>query len=129
MLLASCTLWFAARPAVSVFTEDPDVVRLGGDYLNVDGFILPLYLLLFAMNSLMQALRRPIWTVWIGIYRQGIGIAMFSALYVFVLDMGTWGVWFGIATSVLTGLLLALFITARVASREIGGLFRRGRLF
>jgi len=114
---------------VSVFTEDPDVVRLGGDYLNVDGFILPLYLLLFAMNSLMQALRRPIWTVWIGIYRQGIGIAMFSALYVFVLDMGTWGVWFGIATSVLTGLLLALFITARVASREIGGLFRRGRLF
>ena len=126
MLLAACLLWFAAKPAIAIFTDDPEVIRHGSNYLNVDGFILPVYLLLFAMNSLLQALKRPIWTLWIGIYRQGLGIAIFTALYLAVLDIGTWAVWFGIATSVLTGFLLAALVTARVARREIGGLIMTG---
>ncbi len=125
MLLASCLLWFAARPAMSLFTPDADVIRIGGNYLNVDGFILPLYLLLFAMNSLLQAMKRPMISLWIGIVRQGLGIALFCALFVIVLEFDTWGVWFGIATSVLTGFVLALGLTHRVARQEIGGLFRR----
>ena len=127
MFVGSLILWFAGRPAVSVFTSDPEVVRIGGDYLNVDGFILPIYIVLFSMNSLLQALKRPIWTLWIGVFRQILGIAAFVSLYVLVLDMGTWGVWFGIATSVVAGLVLALFVTNRVAKKEIGGLFKRQR--
>ena len=125
MLVASLILWVAARPAVSLFSSDPEVVRIGGDYLNVDGFILPVYILLFAMNSLLQALKRPIWTLWIGVFRQGLGIAAFVSLFVLVLGMDTWGVWFGIASSVIAGLGLALAVTSRVAKKEIGGLFRR----
>ena len=125
MLAGSLLLWFAARPAVSLFTSDPEVVRLGGDYLNVDGFLLPIYILLFAMNSLLQAFKRPMYTLWIGIYRQGFGIAVFCAIFVILLDWGSWGVWFGIAASVFTGFLLALRITWSVANREIGGLFSR----
>lgn len=125
MLAAACLLWFAARPAMSIFTADPDVIRIGGNYLNVDGFILPFYLLLFAMNSLLQAMMRPMITLWIGICRQGLGIALFCALFVLVLEFDTWGVWFGIAASVLTGFGLALFLTIRIARQEIGGLIRR----
>ena len=91
----------------------------------MDGFILPVYILLFAMNSLLQALKRPIWTLWIGVFRQGLGIAAFVSLFVLVLGMDTWGVWFGIASSVIAGLGLALAVTSRVAKKEIGGLFRR----
>lgn len=125
MLCASFVLWIASGPAMSLFTDDPDVVRLGKNYLNVDGFILPFYILLFAMNSLLQALKRPIYSLWIGIYRQGFGIAFFCAVYVFILDWGTWGVWLGIATSVITGFVLATYLTMRVARTEIYGLRMR----
>ena len=125
MLCGSLILWFAARPAMGLFSSDPEVVRIGGDYLNVDGFILPVYILLFAMNSLLQALRRPMWTLWIGLYRQGFGIALFVSVFVLILNMDTWGVWFGIAASVLSGFALALHLTSKVAQMEIGGLFRR----
>ena len=125
MLGAAMILWFAARPAMGLFTDDPEVIRIGGNYLNVDGFMLPVYILLFAMNSLLQAFKRPIYTLWIGLYRQGAGIAVFSGVYVFVFGLDSWGVWFGIATSVMTGCLLAFAVTARVARREMGGMFRR----
>jgi Na+-driven multidrug efflux pump len=123
MLCGSLVLWFAARPLVGVFTSDPDVVQIGGDYLHVDGFILPVYIVLFAINSFLQALKRPMATVWIGLYRQGIAVAIFCYLFVRVLDLGTWGVWFGIAVAVTTGLILSLFIAERTARVLIGGLF------
>ena len=77
--------------------------------------MLPVYILLFAMNSFLQALKHPMHTLWIGIYRQGFGIAFFCAVFVLVLEWGTWGVWFGIAASVASGFLLALWITWSVA--------------
>ena len=127
MLLASLLLWVASKPAMSFFTDDPEVIRIGGNYLNVDGFMLPIYILLFAMNSLLQALKRPMFTLWIGIYRQGFGIAFFCAIFVLVFDWGTWGVWLGVAASVATGLVLAFWFTLRVARKEIGGIFRQSR--
>ena len=127
MLLASLLLWVASKPAMSLFTDDPEVIRIGGNYLNVDGFMLPIYILLFAMNSLLQALKRPMFTLWIGIFRQGFGIAFFCAIFVLVFDWGTWGVWLGVAASVATGLLLAFWFTLRVARKEIGGIFRQSR--
>ncbi|MCE2524014.1 MAG: MATE family efflux transporter [Rhodobacteraceae bacterium] len=127
MLLASLLLWVASKPAMSLFTDDPEVIRIGRNYLNVDGFMLPIYILLFAMNSLLQALKRPMFTLWIGIFRQGFGIAFFCAIFVLVFDWGTWGVWLGVAASVATGLLLAFWFTLRVARKEIGGIFRQSR--
>ena len=126
MAVACPVLFFAAPLLMRLFTSDADVIRIGVSYLRVDGFILPIYMMLFAINSFLQALKRPIWTFWIGIYRQSFGVAFFSWVYVYLLDFGVVGVWFGIATSVLTGLLLSLLITGHVARQLLGGLWRRG---
>ena len=126
MAVACPVLFFAAPLLMRLFTSDADVIRIGVSYLRVDGFILPIYMMLFAINSFLQALKRPIWTFWIGIYRQSFGVAFFSWVYVYLLDFGVVGVWFGIATSVLTGLLLSLLITAHVARQLLGGLWHRG---
>jgi Na+-driven multidrug efflux pump len=67
---------------MGLFTDDPEVIGLGADYLHVDGFILPVYLALFALNSLLQALKRPGVTAWIGLYRQGFAVAFFTWLLV-----------------------------------------------
>ena len=126
MAVACPVLFFAAPLLMRLFTSDADVIRIGVSYLRVDGFILPIYMMLFAINSFLQALKRPIWTLWIGIYRQSFGVAFFSWVYVYLLDFGVIGVWLGIATSVLTGLLLSLLITGHVARQLLGGLWRRG---
>ena len=124
MSIACPMLWFGGGIAMSLFTNNPDVIRVGQSYLRVDGFILPLYMMLFATNSLLLALKRPIWTLWIGIYRQGFGVAFFIWIYIGVLNLTIWGVWFGIATSVLTGWVLAMIVAERVARLEIGGLWK-----
>jgi putative MATE family efflux protein len=122
MLCGSLVLWLAAPFAMAVFSSDPDVIRVGSNYLKVDGFILPVYIVLFALNAFLQALQRPIWTLWIGIYRQGFAVLFFSWILVRVFDLGTWGVWFGIAISVISGLGLAVLVSAYVARDRIGGL-------
>lgn len=122
MAAGAVLLWVMARPMLGLFTDDPEVIRLGADYLHVDGFILPVYLALFALNSLLQALKRPGVTVWIGLYRQGFAVAFFTWLLVDVFGLGTWGVWFGIAIAVVTGLLVALAATQRIARPLMGGL-------
>ncbi|WP_039019823.1 MATE family efflux transporter [Halocynthiibacter namhaensis] len=123
MAIACPMLWFGGGFAMSLFTDNAEVIRVGQSYLRVDGFILPIYMMLFAINSLLQALKRPIWTLWIGIYRQGFGVAFFIWIYVGILNFSVWGVWFGIATSVLTGWILAMIVAERVARLEIGGLW------
>ena len=79
-------------------------------------------MMLFAINSFLQALKKPFWTLVIGIYRQAFGVAFFSYLYVFVFEFGVIGVWFGIATSVLSGFILSLLLAHHVSKPLIGGI-------
>ncbi|MDG1531976.1 MAG: MATE family efflux transporter [Paracoccaceae bacterium] len=119
---AAPILWFGGGVAMSFFTDDQPVIDVGISYLRVDSFLFILYMMLFSINSLLQALKRPIWTLWISIYRQGFGVAFFIWLLIGVFGMDVWGVWLGIGLAVSTGWVLAIFITANVAKQEIGGL-------
>ena len=119
---AAPVLWFGGGMAMSLFTDDRPVIDVGISYLRVDSFLFILYMMLFSINSLLQALKRPIWTLWISIYRQGFGVAFFVWLLVGVVGMDVWGVWLGIGIAVSTGWVIALFVAARIARQEIGGL-------
>jgi Na+-driven multidrug efflux pump len=127
MAVACPILFFASPLLMRTFTPDPEVISIGVSYLRVDGFILPVYMMLFAINSFLQALKRPIWTFWIGVYRQAFGVAFFVYVYVMLFHAGVMGVWFGIATAVVTGLMISLVVAEYVAKDTIGGLLRRLR--
>ena len=122
MLVACPVLFFASPLLMRTFTADPEVIRIGVSYLRVDGFILPIYMMLFAINSFLQALKRPIWTFWIGVYRQAFGVAFFSYAFVVWGGFGVLGVWFGIATAVISGWLISLIVAEYVARGSIGSL-------
>lgn len=115
-------LWFGGSWAARVFSSDPEVIRVSALFLKVEAAILPIYVVLFSVNSLLQALKKAAWTMWIGIYRQWIGIALFIWLFAYVIDGGLTGIRLGIAAGVGTGLLLSLWIAMRVAKARIGGL-------
>ncbi len=121
-LVAAPLLWFGGGMAMALFTDDPRVIAVGHAYLRVDSILFGVYMMLFSINSLLQALKRPIWTLWISLYRQGFGVAFFVWLLVGVAGMDETGVWLGIGAAVASGWLLALAVAARVAGREIGGL-------
>lgn len=115
-------LWFGGGLAMRLFTDDAPVIEVGISYLRVDSFLFVLYMMLFSINSLLQALKRPGWTFWISVYRQGFGVAFFIWLFVAILGLDVWGVWLGIGMAVSTGWALALIIAVRVARSEMGGL-------
>ena len=121
-VIAMPLLWFGGAWAMGPFTSDPDVIAIGASYLLVDGFLFPIYMMLFSINSLLQAMKRPIFTLWISIYRQGFGVAFFIWVFIALLGFDVWGVWLGIATSVFTGWIMALFVALKVAGRQMGGL-------
>lgn len=123
---AAPILWFGGGLAMSLFTDDPQVISVGHSYLRVDSFLFVIYMMLFSMNSFLQAMKRPIWTLWISVYRQGFGVAFFIWLLIGVFGMGVIGVWLGIAIAVSTGWLIALAITVRVGRQNIGGLKKPG---
>ena len=119
---ATPVLLFAGGWAISLFSDDPEVIRIGSSYLRVDAFLFPIYMMLFSINSLLQALKKPIWTLWISIYRQGFGVAFFIWVFIGMLDFSVWGVWLGIATAVTSGWVLSLVVASKVAKEQIGGL-------
>ncbi|MEM6619720.1 MAG: MATE family efflux transporter [Pseudomonadota bacterium] len=123
-LIATPALWFGGAWAMGLFTEDAQVIAVGASYLAVDGFLFPIYMMLFSINSLLQALKRPIWTLWISIYRQGFGVAFFVWVFIGLWQFDVIGVWLGIATAVTSGWLIALWVATGVAGQKIGGLWR-----
>ncbi len=121
--IAAPILWIFGRSLLGLFTDDPEVIRVGLSYLRVDSLILPFYMMLFSINSLLQALKRPIWTVWISLYRQGFGVAFFVWIFIGVLGFNEIGVWFGTACAVITGWMIGLLVASYVAHKELGGLW------
>ncbi|MEH6630971.1 MAG: MATE family efflux transporter [Halopseudomonas aestusnigri] len=120
MLGGAFILLLGGRFLLGLFTADPSVIDIGYDYLLIAAPMLPAYLTLFAMMSFLQGIKRPIWTVWIGIYRQIFASAGFAALFVYILDWGPWGVWVAVFTAVWTGLVLSSVILYAVARTRIG---------
>jgi Na+-driven multidrug efflux pump len=124
MLGAAAILWLGGGLAMSIFTDDETVIAMGAGYLAVDGFILPVYVSLFAINALLQAFRKPVWTLVVGIWRQGIAVALFVHLFSVVLDLGVMGVWYGIAAAVITGLVVSIVLLEWIARPLMGGFLR-----
>ncbi|MDC3322477.1 MATE family efflux transporter [Amylibacter sp.] len=123
-IVAVPALLFGASFAMSLFTNDPDVIRAGSSYLRVDAFLFPIYMMLFSINSILQAFKKAIWTLYISIYRQGFGVAFFVWLFISIFNFDVQGVWLGIATAVSSGWILSFMIANKVAKKEIGGLLR-----
>lgn len=125
MLFASPMLWFASKELMQFFAPDPKVVEIGISYLRVDSIIFPAYLMLFALNSWLQAMKKPKSVLLIGLYRQAFAVPVFIWLYVRVGEFGVVGVWYGVATSVLSGLLVSLLVAHLSSKPLVGGLVTR----
>jgi Na+-driven multidrug efflux pump len=72
------------------------VIRIGTDYLRVASITLCSYVILFQTVFMLQGLKKPIYGLWVGLYRQLLAPALVFWLLAFHLDWKLHGIWWGI---------------------------------
>ena len=97
---------------MSAFSTDTAVVSAGVQFLKIEAFVFPAYVLLYICVSAMQGIQRPLFALWIGLYRQIVApIAVFYLLTT-LFNWGITGVWWGIfAVTWSAALIVVLYVT------------------
>jgi len=96
MIFGTALIYFGARPLMSLFTDDTQVIEVGAHYLRIAAFIQYAYVLLFVNTSALQGLKKPQFALWIGVYRQLVAPFLVFSLATRVYDFGLDGIWWGI---------------------------------
>ena len=69
MVLAGIFVYLTSEIIISFFTNDLEVIRRGALYLQVAALIGPVYPVFFITSALFQALKRPIFSLYMTILR------------------------------------------------------------
>ena len=67
MALAGLFIYLTSEIIISFFTNDPEVIQSGALYLQVAALIGPVYPVFFITSALFQALKRPIYSLYMTI--------------------------------------------------------------
>ncbi len=84
------------RELMGIFTKDSSVIDTGVGFLAIEAFVLPSYVLLYICVSAMQGIKRPLFGLYIGLFRQIAGPAALFHLLTVVMGLGLIGIWWGI---------------------------------
>ena len=69
MTLAGVIIYFNASFLISLFTEDLNTISYGTIYLKIAALIGPIYPTFFITTALFQSVKRPIYSLYLGILR------------------------------------------------------------
>lgn len=129
ILLPLCVpLFFFAEPCMRFFSSDPEVVRIGVEYLRIDVFMLYAYVIIFVSTSALQGMKRPMFAIWMGVSRQVIAPFALFTLFTTVLGYGTLSLWLCIAAIVWVSAAIAFWF-ARRTIRRVAAEQKRGAAF
>jgi Na+-driven multidrug efflux pump len=112
-LVAGLASFFGAPHLASIFTSDPEVMAITAAFLRFSACTLPAYLILYICTFALQGMRRPLFAVLIGSYRQILApVPVFWLLAVHA-GFGIRGIWWGILVVTWSAALLALLYMKR----------------
>lgn len=93
---------------IGIFNKDPKVVFEGARYLRIEFIAFNAYIILNIGLSILQAIKKPHYAIWIGVYRQLIMPFILFNLFGTILGWGLIGIWWGIVTTTWTGAIACL---------------------
>jgi Na+-driven multidrug efflux pump len=105
--------WFAPQ-LMAFFTEDPEVIDIGVLCLRIAMLSFYAYVILFTITSMLQGLQRPMFAIWIGLYRQLIAPLVAIPLLMSIFAPSHLGIWWGVFVSVWSGVVVSLLYAAFV---------------
>lgn len=117
MVAGGVVLYFTRAPLMRAFTSDAEVIQRGVDYLGIATITLCAYVILFQTVYMLQGLKKPMYGLWIGLYRQIVAPVVVFHFLAFTLAWGLWGIWWGIFAVTWSAALFTLFYGLRVLRR------------
>jgi len=102
-----------ARQLMQAFTADIKVIEIGAEYLHIAVLFFFAYVFLNISVSTLQGMKKPLYAIFVGAYRQFIvplPLFLFLAIY---LGWGTKGIWWGIFVANWSAAIFTYFYTRR----------------
>lgn len=119
MAVGGLVLYFVAEPLLTVFSSEPEVVAAGRSYLTAASVTLASYVILYQTAFMLQGMKRPVFGLWIGLYRQVVAPAVVFPALAFGLGWGVRGIWWGIALVNWSAAVVAWFYGRAVLRRVV----------
>lgn len=120
MSIGTLIILIFAGQFMEFFSKDEAVIHAGISYLRIDALVLYAYVILFINVAALQGVKRPMFALYIGLYRQiAAPIAVFY-LFTEVFNFGLIGIWWGILLVTWSAAVFTFFYTRR-ALRKITG--------
>lgn len=113
MAVGGILVLLLSRPLMSLFTDDPAVIDIGATYLKIDALVLYAYVILFVHVAALQGVKRPMYAVWIGMYRQVAAPVVIFYLLGTVLGLKLLGIWWGIFLITWSAAIFTFFFARR----------------
>jgi putative MATE family efflux protein len=121
MVLGGFFCFFLPKPLMTFFTDDPVVVGHGVDYLRIAAITLCSYVILFQTVSLLQGLKRPLYAIIIGVYRQIFAPCLVFYLLAFHFGFKEYGIWWGIFLVTWSAAIITFLYGRRILNRITSG--------
>jgi len=96
MLGGGVLVWFIARPMMAVFTDDAGIIQIGVTYLRITVLLFLGYMVLFLVVAYLQGLKKPMFSLWIGIYRQLVMPVLIFSVLLHWFELPLVGLWWGV---------------------------------
>jgi putative MATE family efflux protein len=108
MTLGMIIIFPLASFLVGLFNDDPRVVFEGTRYLRIEFLAFNAYIILNIGLSILQAIKKPHYALWIGLYRQIIMPFLLFNLFGVIFGWGLVGIWWSIVLTTSTGALACM---------------------
>ncbi len=102
-----------AHQLIHAFTTDVKVIEIGTQYLHIAVLFFFAYVFLNISVSTLQGMKKPLYAIFVGVYRQllvPLPLFLFLAIY---LQWGTKGIWWGIFAANWSAAIFTFFYTRR----------------
>ncbi len=119
MLAGTVIVFLGAEWMMDAFTEDPQVVAIGREYLRISAFVLYAYVILFVNVAALQGVKKPMFAIWIGLARQVAAPWLVFTVFIELFDMGLLGVWWGVFVVTWAAAIFAMGYAGRLLRRTV----------
>ena len=103
-------LYFGVSFFMNLFTIDDQVITIGTDYIQIAAFFTPVIAVLNISIALMQGLKKPLYTVFISLFKEVIASIVIIYFLSFYFNLQLKGVWLSILIVNYLSVIVFLFI-------------------